>query len=164
MMIVSMVPMIVVMFISQELITSVQNPTLADIENSNLQMSLLSNIAYLPGMFVVSQLSLVLPASALGKTRDLGWSWVKTEGNRFRVFLLLGLIPILISLVSYLIPEYESLWLTFVVLAIGIYLMTFEIALLSLCYRELCKDDADADTDEDRTTHTDENPRDQFEA
>jgi hypothetical protein len=91
---------------------------------------------------ITVQLFLVLPAAAMGKQKDINWSWTLAEGNRLRMFSLLGVIPLSISLLTepyLMIPthSWEMLIVKIILLVTALYLAAFQLALLSLCYREL---------------------------
>ncbi len=101
-------------------------------------VGLLPELARLPGMYVLGRLCLVFPAIALDRRVDLMWSWRITKGHGARLFILVGLLPWVIAELGSLLFRsdaglVESLLLTLVLSA----LYVAEIAVVSLCYREL---------------------------
>lgn len=89
--------------------------------------------------FLFSQLSLVLPATALDDERaGFGWAWEQAAGHRARVFLLVGLIPVLTSLISDLLANVFDHWFVGIVLfLLYLYVVMVEVAILSLVYQRL---------------------------
>lgn len=98
-----------------------------------------------PGLYVLARLSLILPATAIDQRAGLRWSWSRTRGNGWRIFVVVGLFPWLMEEVFDLVVREEAsaveqaVWfiLAYVVIAI-------ELAALSLTYRELVMRDAEA--------------------
>jgi len=104
--------------------------------------SILMPIFLLPMFYLVARLSLVLPATALDRKVGLGWAWNLSEGNSWRLFLVVGILPWVISAPSYLIDYTDpNVPVTVVVTILGAALLVVEIAALSLAYRELTKDE-----------------------
>jgi uncharacterized membrane protein YfcA len=95
-------------------------------------------IGSIPGGYVAARLSLVLPATALDRTVTLRWSWGQTSSNGWRLFVVIGVLPwILSSLISWLYRENASIPEVAVILALSVLLMVMEIAAVSLSYSEL---------------------------
>jgi hypothetical protein len=107
----------------------------------------LTELARLPGLYLLGRVCLVFPAIALDRQVDLRWSWNRTRGNGARLFLLVGLLPWVISELGALLFRedagfIESLVTTIVISA----LYVAEIATVSLCYRELVPPPASSPT------------------
>jgi hypothetical protein len=104
--------------------------------------SILMPIFLLPMYYLVARLSLVLPATALDRKVGLGWAWDLSAGNSWRLFLVIGILPWVISAPSCLI-DYTgpSVAATVAVTIVGAVLLVVEIAALSLAFRELTKDE-----------------------
>jgi len=102
--------------------------------------SILMPIFLLPMFYLVARLSLVLPATALDRRVGLGWAWDLSEGNSWRLFLVVGILPWVISAPSNLIDYTDpNVPVTAAVTIVGTALLVVEIAALSLAYRELTK-------------------------
>jgi hypothetical protein len=97
-------------------------------------------IASIPALYVLARLSLAFPAVAIDRNPSLRWSWIRTRGNGWRIFVVVGLFPWLADmLIGFVWREDATVWeevvlsiLTFVGLAI-------EIIALSFTYKELAK-------------------------
>jgi hypothetical protein len=99
-------------------------------------------IFLLPMFYLVARFSLVLPATALDRKVGLGWAWGLSEGNSWRLFLVIGILPWVISAPSYLIDYTDpGVAATVAVTIVGAVLLVVEIAALSLAFRELTKDE-----------------------
>lgn len=93
-------------------------------------------IIILPAAYLVSRLSLLLPATALDQRHDLAWAWRISQNNGWRLTLVVNVIPAPIFLLSaYYTPD--NLVLDFLTKITYYTLAVFEIALLSVCYRHL---------------------------
>lgn len=98
----------------------------------------LTEVARLPGIYLLGRLCLVFPAIALDRQVDLKWSWNRTRGHGARLFLLVGLLPWVIAELGSLLYRGEAGFVESIVSTIVISaLYVAEIATVSLCYREL---------------------------
>ncbi len=93
-------------------------------------------ILYLPATYVMSRLSLILPDIAVDNDRTLAWAWALSSGHSFSLFILIGLLPILTSLVTYPLfllmgGSFIAVFLQFVIWTV---VAVLEICLLSLSY------------------------------
>ena len=101
----------------------------------------MSSIARIPALYVFARLSLVFPATAIDKRPDLKWTWDLTRNNGWRLVVVVGVLPWVISgLVSLLYRENATVFETIILSVLGIALFAVEIAALSLSYRELTKE------------------------
>lgn len=93
-------------------------------------------LALLPSAYVFSRLSALFPATAIDQRRDMQWAWELTEGNGWRLTVLIAVIPGLIAVLeSRLSSDYLPLNL---IGTFGTYaLTTIEIAMLSVSFRRL---------------------------
>ncbi len=105
----------------------------------------MQDLYYLLQLFVFSRFGLILPAVAVDQRTSLKWSWRITKGNTVRLMIIMGVSPLAVVLLSYLIPSdyglpgyafYALLWWT---------LLPIQIAALSLSYRELEKKNTGTD-------------------
>jgi hypothetical protein len=94
-------------------------------------------IILLPGAYLFSRLSILLPATALDNRHGIAWAWRITEHNGWRMTLMAAVIPgMIVQAQDYLVTS--NLVLDFL-FSIGIYAISvLEIALLSESYRYLC--------------------------
>jgi hypothetical protein len=100
-----------------------------------------SSIARIPALYVFARLSLVFPATAIDKRPDLRWTWDLTRNNGWRLVVVVGVLPWVISgLVGLLYRENATVFETIILSVLGIALFAVEIAALSLSYRELTKE------------------------
>lgn len=95
-------------------------------------------VAWFAGTYVFARLCLVLPATALDRALPLGEAWRRSRGNGLRVMLVVAGLPWLLGWLvdfAYRRDATELEWL--LVVAVGIVASVFEVAAVSLCYREL---------------------------
>ncbi len=100
-------------------------------------------LSRVPAYYVAARLSLVFPAVALDRTVGLRWSWRLTKGQGWRMFIVVAMLPWLLSETLALLwrggaGAVETAVLTFA----GTALFAVEIAALSLSYRELTREEA----------------------
>jgi hypothetical protein len=99
--------------------------------------------ATFPAFYLFARLCLVFPATAVDRKVNLKWAWRMTKGNGWRLFLVVAVLPWILSQMIGLLYRGdatvgETILLTFVSCA----LFAVEIAALSLSYRELTRDEA----------------------
>jgi hypothetical protein len=100
----------------------------------------IEQIASIPALYVLGRLSLVFPAAAIDKDSSLRWSWIRTYGNGWRIFIIVGLFPWLIGMVIGAAWREDATVLEQVVLSILAYVgLAIEIIALSFTYKELAK-------------------------
>jgi hypothetical protein len=100
-------------------------------------------VAKLPALYVFARLCLVFPATAIDKRVNLQWAWRRTEGNGWRLVLIVAVLPwILTQLVNLLYRGNASTIETIVLTFVGCALFAVEVAALSLSYRELTSEEA----------------------
>lgn len=95
-------------------------------------------VAWFAGTYVFARLCLVLPATALDRALPLGEAWRRSRGNGLRLMLVVAGLPWLLGWLvdfAYRRDATELEWL--LVVALGIVASVFEVAAVSLCYREL---------------------------
>ncbi len=94
-------------------------------------------IMALPG-YLFARLSVLLPATAVDERPSFNWAWKITKGNGWRLFLVVGVLPI----VLWLGPGYllgHSVIVDLVIYSAGCVLYVVEIAALSLSYQHLTR-------------------------
>ena len=105
-------------------------------------------IGQIPAMYVFSRLALVLPATAVDKKPNLTWAWTISRGNGLRLLVVIGLIPLMTDLIFQVLAAarnlavLESIVYGVVWMVIWSYIAVVEIALLSLSYKVLRKNEA----------------------
>lgn len=104
-------------------------------------------IGQIPAMYVFSRLALVLPATAVDKRPNLRWAWTVSKGNGLRLLVIIGLIPLMTDLIFQILAAARNLAISgstvysVISMVIGLYIVVVEIALLSLSYKALRKNE-----------------------
>ncbi len=96
---------------------------------------------YFPFFYLLGRGILIFPAIAIDQAPNPGWSWKQTKGSAWRIFVLVGFLPMTVGNLGNLLPfmgfsEFPlfSAFLTPFVL----FLFTpIEVAVLSIAFREL---------------------------
>ena len=109
-------------------------------EPNPIGLAALGSLLALPVAYVVGRSSIVLPATAIDERPSIPWAWSISKGNGLRLMVLVGLLPILTDFIFELIPAYDSFVYSIFLLVIYLYVSAAEIAILSLSYRELVRD------------------------
>ncbi len=103
-------------------------------------------IIYFPVYYFVSRWALILPATAIGEERkSLPWAWGLSKGNGFRLFLLLGCIPLATNFVISLLDNSGSIILGLISIVVWLSVGAVEICFLSLSYSFLSSISLDDD-------------------
>jgi hypothetical protein len=109
---------------------------------SSFVLDLLFNVMILfPLYYLLGRWILVFPAIAIDQEPKLGWSWKQTKGNSWRMFILVGFLPMTVGNLWYLLsfvglsefPVSSSFLTSFL-----LFLFTpVEVAVISIAFREL---------------------------
>jgi hypothetical protein len=95
-------------------------------------------LSFIPFLYVLARFSLMFPGIALDRNVGLKWSWRATENNGWRITLVVFGVPWILSFVFDLLSRDGATAVEVVVLTfLATVTMVFEIAALSLAYREL---------------------------
>lgn len=95
-------------------------------------------ISSIPAMYVLARLSMVLPSTAVDNNKKLKWSWEITRHNGWRIAIIVGVYPWLISTSIWLISREQASIIEQVFTAFLYYLgMAVGIFALSLAYKEI---------------------------
>ncbi|MCH8553500.1 MAG: hypothetical protein LAT62_16300 [Natronospirillum sp.] len=88
----------------------------------------------IPLAYLMARLMLVFPAIAIGET--FSWSDARRLSAHFqyRLILLIGLLPLVTSTLTQLIPNQDVPWVYTVTHLIWLPVLAFELCVLSLCY------------------------------
>ena len=87
--------------------------------------------------YLGSRLALVLPAAALEHKLSFKKAWEISGDYSAKIFLGVGVLPIMTNLILSNLPSYTSLFYMFVVLLITIVITIIEIGILSLLYKDI---------------------------
>lgn len=105
-------------------------------------------VASIPALYVLARLSLAFPAVAIDRNAGLRWSWNRTRGNGWRIFVVVGLFPLLTDMTIWLVWREEATVLEETILSIFTFIgLAIEIIALSFVYKELAKQYGSGDTD-----------------
>lgn len=92
----------------------------------------------IPATYIFARLSLVFPATALNKKTGLKWSWEKTCQNGWRMVVIVGLYPWLISNIIWLFSRSQSTPFEQTLVALLYYAgSALGVFALSLTYKEI---------------------------
>jgi hypothetical protein len=110
----------------------------------------IKQIVSIPALYVLARLSLAFPAAAIDRNPGLRWSWIRTRGNGWRIFVVVGLFPWLANMLIGFMWREEATVLEEVVLSILTFVgLAIEIIALSFTYKELAKQYAHAEASQD---------------
>jgi len=102
---------------------------------------LIEAAAKMPALYVIARLSLVFPATAIDRGANLRWAWRASRGNGWRLVVVVTVLPWIVSHVFGLLYRDQPTPVEIGVLTLaGTALFAFEIAALSVAYRELTRD------------------------
>lgn len=99
-------------------------------------------VMYLVQFYFFARFSLILPAIAVDGQPTLKWAWQISRGNGLRLMLVLGLLPLLVQLPFYLLPDIPGLPGSIIGTLLWWLMLPFEITALSLSYKELAEESA----------------------
>ncbi|PKF48784.1 hypothetical protein [Enterovibrio nigricans] len=105
---------------------------------------ILSLVAIIGFALVSCRLSIIFPAIAVGDDISVNAVWQKTEGKTAQLFLLLGVFPILVGVMTQLV---SFLGLYMLDLLVGYVAMVYFIAILSFAYEHLSEGSRDDNQD-----------------
>lgn len=96
-------------------------------------------------LYLFTRLSLVFPATAIDEKMTLQSSWALTRNNSWRLFVVIAVLPWIISHAVGLLYRGEASGFEIVLLTcLSFALLAVEVAALSLSYRELIATDTSA--------------------
>ncbi|MCU7811021.1 MAG: hypothetical protein KZQ77_07260 [Candidatus Thiodiazotropha sp. (ex Notomyrtea botanica)] len=105
---------------------------------NNAKFKLASYIAIIPGLYIMSRLSLVFPSIAIDEPLTMRQSWKCTKNNGFRIFLVVGFFPTVLSVFVGLFLRDEASILEQVAISLLVLLaLAIGIFALSLTFKEL---------------------------
>ncbi len=115
-------------------------PLVTNASENDFMLQMLPIILNIFMSYIISRLSLVLPATAIDE-RDftISSAWNISSGNSWRLTLLVALLPFTIGLLLNFLPEYDSILYSLITWSAWIIVGVIEIGLLSLSYSYLSK-------------------------
>jgi hypothetical protein len=126
------------LFIPMGIIMAFLIPLLANLNDGLSYAGIITIFGVVLMLFVSAQLAVLFPNVAISKQMSLADAWELTKNNRVTLFLLIMLIPsafkILISFIAG--NSNHGLWY-FISLIISVFIIIFEISILSHCYQRL---------------------------
>ena len=111
-------------------------PVLSQGGSESLSWLIMGAVYMLIGL-VISRLMLVLPSRAVDEEISFGDSWSATSLVKWKVFILLSLLPIISSFTTEFIASFDVLFLSVLSILLQAVFALFELALLSICYQKL---------------------------
>lgn len=129
------------------LVTSLHNMFLrhATPELSNTVVGWIQKAGNIAALYLFARLSLVFPATAIDQKMTLQRSWALTRDSSWRLFVVVAVLPWIISHAVGLLYRGEASVLEIVLLTcLSFVLLAVEVAALSLSYRELTSMDEPA--------------------
>lgn len=121
--------------LNEEIINKLNKET-----NENLKIA--RQIAYLPAMYVFSRLCLVFPATAIKMKKNLKWSWKLTSKNGLRILFVVAVFPWAMSIILSFFSREHSTVIEKALIALLMYLSAaIAIFALSLTYKELVENE-----------------------
>jgi len=96
-------------------------------------------VSLIPFYYLVSRMSLVLPATAIDQRPTLTWAWKASRAEQGPMFVLVGLLPLVFSALGMLQRDGASIYEAFLIRLVGLVLLAFEVVTLSLVYRHLMR-------------------------
>lgn len=108
------------------------------IEQESFNYLVIMCILMIPGVYIGTRLSLLLPATALDYRHNMSWSWNQSRENGWRLLLIVGVLPIAFFIIqTAVIREDATLFETGLSKLIGVFFLIIEIVALSLSYQAL---------------------------
>ena len=113
---------------------------LSDQEKAKDLFPYIKYFSMIPATYVFARCSLVFPATAIDRRVGLKWSWHLSKGNGLRLMIIVGALPWALKTAAWIFLRDNASYFELVAFAFASYiLVTFEIAGLSLAFKELSK-------------------------
>ena len=109
------------------------------IEGARIMLGPLMFVILLLAAYVLARLSMLVPAAALEHRPTIKKVWALTRGFGIQLFVLVVLLPWIFSLIAGLLPwiSVYPVFSTIMHTVLWMIMLTIEVAMLSLSYREL---------------------------
>lgn len=114
--------------------------------------NILMLILAIPIIYMVARVNVIFPAVAIDKKPDIEWACSISEGNGWRLVILIGFYPLIAVFVDMLFGQKKNIFIENIVLSIlTVIFLVLETTALSLSYKELIQnnqiDDGEVNTD-----------------
>ena len=97
-----------------------------------------SIISALPGVYVLSRLSLIFPATSVDEKANIKWAWDISRNNGWRLAVIVCALPAAAGYIqNVLIGEDDGVLKSTLLMLVAFVVLIIEIAALSLTYKEL---------------------------
>ena len=131
---------ILAFFISMPFLTVIFNIIdfeLINGEDYQIFFEIILTISFIPISYIISRFSLIFPDTAVGNNRTLLWAWNISSGYSFKLFILIGVLPLTTEYMFELIENFvdTTYILSFIKSALWLMVMVIEICFLSLSYK-----------------------------
>jgi len=121
--------------------------------NSSDNYFLLFILVFIPVIFFMAKISLIFPAVAIDEQPKISWAWNATRNNGWRMFVVVGILPILFSWMQELISRNDSILLEDLVLSIlSLIFLIIEISALSLSFKFFRESENESETPDPENT------------
>lgn len=103
---------------------------------NRILMVIVTVVMFVPAYYFMSRWSLILPGIAIDTDRTVSWAWSVSSGYSFRLFVLIGALPVLTDFcLSYILALFgPSIILNILHNLVWLVVATIEICFLSLSY------------------------------
>lgn len=95
----------------------------------------------MPGLYVFARLAVLLPSTAIGERHDMKWAWDVTADNGWRLVVVVGLFPALLTIISDVFISTRHVLISVIATFISYFFVMIEITALSLSFQFLSRDD-----------------------
>lgn len=106
------------------------------LEDGQYMAAPLMALVPLPAYYFISRWSLILPDTALDNDRTFSWAWQQSKPYQWRLFLLVGILPLASSFVIGWIGQFgaEGIVWTIITNLVWMVVLVVEVCMLSLSY------------------------------
>jgi len=97
-------------------------------------------IIILSVIYLLARLSMIFPAAAIGKKPGIKWAWNISEGNGWRLLLIVGVMPLTLGIIQIYLETADTTVIEDIVNSMLAFVVSIiEISAISLSYKELSK-------------------------
>lgn len=98
--------------------------------------------------YIVNRWSILLPAIAIDKKKNISWAWKISKANGCHLMLLNGALPLATVLILYLLPTFDSLAYYLILAFICFIVSIIQTGIISLSSYYLSKNEEETNTTE----------------
>ena len=118
------------------LIIAINLPFISVTPDSGPSFFVIYLLSTLPALYVIGRLSLIFPATAVDTKSSIRQSWNQTKGQGWKMVVVIGLYPWLISLLMWLVVQEDPSLASRMISALLYYIgLALEVTALSLTFR-----------------------------